>query len=83
MQPRKVLWIAISILVALVFSQVIGEFFVELAREDGLYESPSRKIERVMNGLRWLLDQAWFWASFWFVCGAATGAWLGGSITRW
>lgn len=30
----------------------------------------------VMSTLSGLLDQGWFWASFWFVCGATAGTWL-------
>lgn len=55
-----------SVLITIFVIGVCGEFFIELAREKGLYKNPSETVDQVVAMFRELLVTPWF-------------AWLGGA----
>lgn len=46
---RRFARLALAVLTAVILVPVIGEFFVDLARERGFYEHPSESVEAIMN----------------------------------
>jgi len=58
------------------FYGVVGEFFIEWARESGWYESPSRRVEVTMSAVRELVTQTWFLMFFNGIAGLTIGAWI-------
>jgi hypothetical protein len=49
--PRKFIHRILEILTALVLVPVVGEFFIEIAKERHFYEHPSEKVEEAVNKL--------------------------------
>lgn len=54
---------------------VVGEFFVELARERGLYEGPSRRLDAAMTAFSEFVTQTWMLVAAALLCGLAIGLW--------
>lgn len=65
----------ITILAALALS-ILAVNVETLAQEQGWNLWLSGSWGPAMSKLNWLLNQGWFWASFWFVSGATAGTWF-------
>lgn len=65
-----------ALLVGMVLSPVVGELFVEAAREKGLYEHPSQRLGAAMSALNSIVSQQWFIGLTLFFVGLAAGTWL-------
>ncbi|MEC9368414.1 MAG: hypothetical protein VX871_06950 [Pseudomonadota bacterium] len=77
-RTRVRFWISIALaaIVIPIVVSVVGEFFIEWAREEGWYEKPSERIEGAMSALSAFVFQAWFLLIGAFVCGLSAGLWL-------
>lgn len=67
---------ALILLIAPVIVSVLAEFFIELARERGLYDRPSETISNIMTALETVTGSWWFIAPGLLIVGAAGGLWL-------
>lgn len=76
---RFVRWLATVVVVGLVLAVsfgVVGEFFIELAREKGLYDQPSERLSGFMTALSAFVTQTWFMALTGVAVGFAGGMWV-------
>jgi hypothetical protein len=55
---------------------VVGEWFVELAKEHGVYERPTEKLGNVMSWFSALTAAPWFYPTLTFFAGAALALWV-------
>ena len=72
-------WLLVVVLVGLllvILSGVVGEFFIELARERGWYESPSLRVDAAMSGFNAFVTQQWVLFLATLVGGLTGGVWL-------
>ena len=67
-------WILVGFALTILAS-VVGEFFIELAKEQGLYENPSAKVASMMSLLAEIVR------SWWFIL--ALGVFLGAVVALW
>ena len=74
--------IFISAIVAAALLPVIGEFFIELAKEKGLYQHPSERLERTVNWLLAIADLPGFKISVAVLASFAAGMWLDTIVRR-
>ena len=58
------------------------EFFIELAREGGLYKQPSAKVAAVLEVVTSPVESRWFWAAAGLMFGCAIGVWLDALLRR-
>ncbi len=56
-----------------VFAALIGDFAIDVAREHGLFDSPTQRVEAIMNFLQ---RQPWFWPSVSGLAGLVIGMWI-------
>lgn len=68
-------WIA-SATVAVIVVPVLGQYFVELAREGGIYEQPSEIVGGVTNAVFAFVTQTWVLVFASFIVGLTSGMWL-------
>ena len=87
----KYIKVILTILLAIIFLPLAGEFVIELATEHGFidniiehgyFDNTIWKVLAVMNFISSATNNDWFWAAFWFLCGSTTMAWFG-SLMRW
>ena len=64
-------WLIGGILIAL-----IGEFAIDLAREQGFYEHPTDHVVAIMGVLATIKNQFWFWPIVALLAGLVIGMWL-------
>jgi hypothetical protein len=69
----------LSWLVLAVLAAVIGEFAIGLAREHGLYGSPTKRVEAVLSFLQ---NQLWFWPIVAALAGLVVGMWIDSFVRR-
>jgi len=67
---------ALVIITTIILAPVISQFFIELAEEAGLYDSPSSKVRIAMEWLRGITDNAIFWFVFPLIVGSTIGVWI-------
>jgi hypothetical protein len=67
--------VAFGLLLAIV-AGVVGEFFIEWAREQGWYDDPSQRLDAAMSAVSAFVSQTWFIAVTAFFAGLALGVWL-------
>ena len=67
-----------AIFVAIV-AGVLGEFFIEWAREQGWYQNPSTRLDTAMTAFSDFVTQTWFISTGALLAGLAAGSW----IDRW
>jgi hypothetical protein len=79
---RRLALAAVSLLAAAILFPVVGQFFVELARERGLYEQPSARLEAVMEAAASLLQCRAFWWVAGLTVGFAAGVWIDALLAR-
>jgi hypothetical protein len=73
---------AAAVVLAIAVYPVAGEFFVELAREQGWYDRPSDRLAQMSASLSALGQADWFhWVGGW-VIGLACGLWLDALLKR-
>ena len=63
------------VLVPIIVS-VVGEFFIELAREKGFYSDPSNRLDAAMTAFTTFVTQTWLLVAAGFFGGLVTGLWL-------
>lgn len=63
-------------LAGLMIFPVVGEFFVEWAKEGGWYNQPSAKVRFVVDCIRAITDLPGFYLAFAFIAGIALAYWL-------
>jgi hypothetical protein len=73
--PRLIVSWVLSALVVVGIVPVGGQFFIELAREQGIFEKPTSKIEDAINWLTPIVE-SWYFA-------AIIGFFLGIAVTLW
>jgi hypothetical protein len=78
-------WFAISVVFALCFAiaaGVVGEFFIEYARDQGWYENPSERMDNAMTLLREIVTHPWFLLTTVLFTGFSGGLWLDWALRR-
>jgi len=70
----------LTILLVFVVSPVVAEFFIELAREQGIYNNPTGTLETAVS---WLTNNAYFWFLLPLLAGATIATWINSWITSW
>ena len=87
----KYIKVILTILLAIIFLPLAGEFVIELAKEHGFFDNAIElgyfdntiwKVLAVMNFISSATNNDWFWPAFLFLCGSTTMAWFG-SLMRW
>lgn len=77
---RKIIrWAAFALFMMVllpIIVSVVGEFFIELAREKGLYSDPSNRLDAAMIALTVFVTQTWLLVAAGFFGGLAAGLWL-------
>lgn len=73
---RRVIGLFVTILTAFLAAPVVGEFFVEWAKERGWYATPGARVTRALEGIQSLTDQWVFALVLGFAAGLATAYWL-------
>lgn len=76
MTIRRIIGPLITILTGLMLFPVVGEFFVELAKERGWYEQPSAKVKFVIDGILAVTDLPGFYPALSFAAGLSIAYWL-------
>jgi hypothetical protein len=75
----KIRWflagIFVLVLVPIAVS-VVGEFFIEWAKEQGYYNNPSRRLSAIVTALTWFANQPWFLYPATALGGLTIGVWL-------
>jgi hypothetical protein len=61
-------WVVLAVIAA-----IVGEFAIDLAREHGVFDSPTQRVEAVMNFLK---SQPWFWPCVTGLAGCVAGMWI-------
>lgn len=61
---------------------VVVEFFIELAKERGLYEEPSSKVATVLSAIQLVTAQSWFPWLAGFAFGLCLGLWVDAALRR-
>jgi hypothetical protein len=82
---RFIRWFATAVLAGLVlttFFGVVGEFFIEFAREKGVYQNPSQRLGVAMTALSDFVTQVWFIGLTTFSAGLAVGLWVDTLLRR-
>jgi hypothetical protein len=73
---RWLSFVAFLVFAGPIVASVLGEFFIELAREKGLYANPSQRLDAAMTAFADFVTQVWFIALATFFAGLTLGAWL-------
>lgn len=68
-------WIAAA-LFAVVIVPIVGDFFVELARQLGAYDNPEARVSAFVAFLIGITEQPWYSYSVVGVLGLVAGAWI-------
>lgn len=82
---RFLRWVAATVFAGLVLAilgSVVGEFFVEWARENDYYKDPSKRVENAVTWLSNLVQEPWFIYSTVAVGAFALGLWLDHFLRR-
>lgn len=82
---RFIRWFATAVMAGLVLAivfGVVGEFFIELARERGYYDNPSERMDTVMTAISAFVTRTWFLVLTGAVAGFAGGGWLDTVLRR-
>ena len=73
--------VVLTTLLSIVIS-VVGEFFIELAREKRFYDNPTQKLDAAMTALRgFMTSDLVLWATF-LVLGLTIGLWFDALLRR-
>lgn len=75
-RTRQILRIAVTISLVLLILPIGSEFFIELARERGVYENPTATITSAVPNLAALTASWWFALALGFFAGATAALWL-------
>lgn len=67
--------LALALLLAII-GNVVAQFFIGLAQEHGLYNTPSERVGYVMNAFSSFLGQTWVFIASAFLCGVSLGFYL-------
>ena len=83
---RKIIRAALAILFGgffvAILAGVVGEFFIELAREKGLYTNPSNKLDAAMSAFSSFVQNQWFLMVATAVGFLTIGMWLDSLLRR-
>lgn len=79
---RRFFQIFWAILAAIIVVPVAGEWFVEFAKEKGLYEHPSENADAAMSWLSSLATQPAYWGVAGLAVGMAGGMWMDAVLKR-
>jgi hypothetical protein len=74
-------WLA-SAVVAVSILAPIGQFFISLADERGLYQHPSARVAAMINALAIVVGSPWFHWIGGGIVGFAIGVWVDGTLKR-
>jgi hypothetical protein len=72
-------WLFVAVFSAMLLgitAGIVGEFFIELGKENGWYDSPSQRLDAAMTALSTFVTQTWFLVGTAFFAGLTVGAWL-------
>lgn len=72
---KKIIRYAFTILLGVLVYPVASEFFVEMAREHGLYTSPTQTAENAMFEFSAIVNTWWFLLTLGFVAGGTVFLW--------
>lgn len=75
-RARQILRIAVTILLVLLILPIGSEFFIEMARERGVYENPTATITSAVTTLAALTTSWWYALALGFVAGSTAALWL-------
>lgn len=78
---KAALWLCGGLVAAIVFG-VVGEFFIELARERGFYKNPSERAGAVMSAFTAFVTSWGFLSVTLFVLGLTLGLWADNILRR-
>ncbi|MEQ8746435.1 hypothetical protein [Pyruvatibacter sp.] len=78
---RILRWAAAGLL-GLMLSPVVSEFFIELARERGVYDNPTETLEGGIAMLSGLVNSQYFISTLALVAGLSVGLWLDHFLRR-
>ena len=82
MALRRTVRLVITGAFALMLVPVVGDFFVEIARENGLYNRPTARVQAVVDWAQSIFgEQGFFWLLF-GLGGLAAGLWLDLALKR-
>jgi hypothetical protein len=61
---------------------IVGEFAIDLAREHGLFDRPTERVEAVISLLRTIRSQFWFSPAAAWLAGLVFGMWMDAAVLR-
>jgi hypothetical protein len=79
---RKLVGVLVSALFAMLVVPIVGQFFVELAKERGWYAAPSAWVVSVLELITPITGSWWFLVSLGFFGGAAGAYWILDALPR-
>jgi hypothetical protein len=80
---RWAITIILGLLVIPIIVGVVGEFFIELARERGWYAHPVRRWDLAMSAVSAFVAQTWFLILTALVAGLTLGLWANSMLRKW